>query len=229
MGKKYNNYYYLKKNINLIENFNLSGPQGPDGNRGYEGPRGLQGIQGPRGDIGPEGRQGDIGPIGYRGPAGNSGIKGTKGPKGIIGPKGLQGFIGQKGFFGKKGPKGKMGKAGLKGYEGLYGFKGFDGPSGSIGKQGLSFAKYKDQSDMIEKITNITSSYKPNPLKTSLNYYEGSPFIRNPITGKKKQYHYFNTNTTLRCPINSFVSGFNLSSQIINNNTNINFECHKIK
>ena len=83
----------------LLE-WNIIGPEGPQGPQGETGPQGEAGPQGPQGEIGPEGAQGETGA------QGEPGEPGPQGPEGEIGPQGEQGEIGPKGDTGPQGPQG---------------------------------------------------------------------------------------------------------------------------
>lgn len=63
-------------------NWQISGSQGPQGERGIQGPEGPQGERGPQG---PQGVQGPEGPQGERGPQGEQGVQGPQGEKGADG------------------------------------------------------------------------------------------------------------------------------------------------
>ncbi len=69
----------------------LTGPMGPQGERGIAGPVGERGIPGEIGPVGPLGPQGEKGPQGIRGLQGDLGKAGPRGARGEIGPIGLRG------------------------------------------------------------------------------------------------------------------------------------------
>jgi hypothetical protein len=60
--------------------WNITGPQGPKGDKGDVGP---QGLKGDTGDIGPQGLKGDKGDTGDIGPQGLKGDKGDPGAPGL--------------------------------------------------------------------------------------------------------------------------------------------------
>lgn len=62
--------------------WNITGPQGPQGIQGPQGPRGPAGPQGIEGPAGPQGAQGPQGPRGATGPAGTNVAAGTSCPSG---------------------------------------------------------------------------------------------------------------------------------------------------
>ena len=68
--------------------WNIVGPQGP---QGEQGPQGAPGPQGPPGQQGPPGDPGPQGPEGEQGPQGEQGIQGETGPQGDPGPEGPEG------------------------------------------------------------------------------------------------------------------------------------------
>jgi hypothetical protein len=95
--------------------WNVVGPQGPQGDVGPVGPQGLQGPQGPqgvKGDTGAQGPQGVKGDTGAQGPQGVKGDTGAQGPQGVKGDTGAQGPQGVKGDTGATGPAGPEGAAG---------------------------------------------------------------------------------------------------------------------
>ncbi|HMM06654.1 MAG TPA: hypothetical protein PKD52_08330 [Clostridiales bacterium] len=71
--------------IVAIENPNVTGPTGPQGDIGPTGPQGDIGPTGAQGDTGPTGPQGDIGPTGPQGDIGPTGPQGDIGPTGPTG------------------------------------------------------------------------------------------------------------------------------------------------
>jgi hypothetical protein len=94
-----------KDQESLLE-WNIVGPEGPQGAQGEQGPQGEQGEPGPQGEVGlaglrgetglqgEQGEQGDPGPQGLQGEQGIQGEKGETGPKGDTGPQGPQGIPG---------------------------------------------------------------------------------------------------------------------------------------
>lgn len=110
--------------------WNVVGPEGPQGPQGEVGPQGPMGPQGPQGETGPQGPQGEVGP---QGPQGETG---AQGPQGETGPQGLQGEAGPKGDTGAPGPQGPAGPAGPAGPTGQTGATGPQGPQGATGPQG---------------------------------------------------------------------------------------------
>jgi len=111
-------YYSPQGYVKLNENFfNVKGPSGFNGSRGFigvTGPMGFPGKPGPTGPIGENGLQGPPGPMGPRG------------PRGLAGKNGLDGSIGLTGPNGDKGPIGLQGKVGPS-YIGPQGFGGYTG------------------------------------------------------------------------------------------------------
>ncbi len=91
---------HCRKNEVLLS-WNITGPQGLQGEPGIQGPAGPQGEQGTQGDAGPAGSQGEAGPAGPQGP------QGPQGEQGIQGPAGLQG---DPGAVGPQGPAGAPGQ-----------------------------------------------------------------------------------------------------------------------
>ena len=71
-----------EKLLQAIHNGQLTGPQGPQGEKGETGP---QGPKGDTGDTGPQGPQGEKGETGPQGPKGDTGDTGPQGPKGDTG------------------------------------------------------------------------------------------------------------------------------------------------
>lgn len=104
----------------------LTGPQGPPGERG---PKGDTGSQGPKGDTG------SVGPMGPEGPKGDQGEQGPRGEQGIPGEQGPQGPAGQS-IVGPQGPEGPQGPQGPQGPKGDTGDTGPQGPKGDTGEQG---------------------------------------------------------------------------------------------
>ncbi len=112
--------------------WNLTGPQGPKGDKGDQGvagPKGDPGVAGAKGDPGAQGPKGDQGAIGAKG---DQGIPGVKGDPGAMGPKGDQGATGVKGDQGIAGAKGDTGPEGLKGDTGPQGLKGDPGVANGV-------------------------------------------------------------------------------------------------
>jgi hypothetical protein len=83
--------------------WNMTGPQGAQGDTGPQGP------QGDTGAMGPQGPQGDTGAAGPQGPQGDTGVAGVQGPRGDTGAAGTQG---PQGDTGAAGPVGATGPAG---------------------------------------------------------------------------------------------------------------------
>ena len=69
-------------------NWNVAGPQGPQGNPGAQGPKGDAGPQGPSGPQGPQGPKGDTGPQGPPGPSWSPGYVNVHGDRIEPGPFG---------------------------------------------------------------------------------------------------------------------------------------------
>ena len=88
---------------------NVSGVQGPKGDKGEQG---IQGPKGDKGETGIQGPKGDKGEPGIQGPKGDKGEPGIQGPKGDKGETGIQGPKGDKGETGIQGPKGDKGETG---------------------------------------------------------------------------------------------------------------------
>ena len=108
----------------------LSGVQGPPGERGIQGERGERGLQGEPGQRGPIGRDGPRGLQGRQGDPGPRGEQGRPGDKGDPGDRGLQGERGLPGQRGVAGPQGDPGTAGSPGAPGAPGNPGNPGPKG---------------------------------------------------------------------------------------------------
>ncbi|RIL08447.1 MAG: hypothetical protein DCC75_08850 [Proteobacteria bacterium] len=111
----------------------LSGPIGPQGEKGESGDQGPQGIQGEAGPIGPQGPIGETGAAGVQGPAGDTGAIGPQGETGAIGPQGPEGATGAVGATGAEGPTGSQGATGAQGPQGSQGAQGPQGPQGESG------------------------------------------------------------------------------------------------
>lgn len=127
------------------EEWDLTGPAGPQGEPGpqgipgQDGPKGDTGDTGPQGIQGPQGETGETGPQGVpglEGPQGIPGIQGEKGDTGDIGPQGPAGAQGDKGEPGDIGPQGSQGIPGEAGPQGLQGVQGEAGPTGPQGETG---------------------------------------------------------------------------------------------
>ena len=101
-----------------------TGPQGPQGDTGVAGPAGPKGDTGAQGLTGATGPQGPAGATGPQGPAGATGAQGPQGPAGATGPQGPQGATGAQGVQGVQGPAGDTGATGPA------------GPTGATGPQG---------------------------------------------------------------------------------------------
>ena len=118
------------------------GVQGLQGEQGIQGPQGEQGMQGPQGKQGMQGEKGVQGPRGEQGPQGIQGEQGIQGKPGEIGPQGERGFQGEQGVRGEQGVQGRpgeigpQGKRGFQGEQGIRGEQGIQGEPGEIGPQG---------------------------------------------------------------------------------------------
>ena len=123
----------------LIE-WNVQGPAGPQGLLGDPGPQGLQGdpgLQGLQGDPGLQGLQGEPGTQGLPGEPGAQGLPGEPGAQGLPGEPGDQGLPGEPGGQGLPGEPGDQGLPGEPGDQGLPGEPGAQGLPGEPGAQGL--------------------------------------------------------------------------------------------
>ena len=115
-----------------------TGPQGEKGDTGEQGPKGDTGDTGPQGQTGPQGIQGEKGDTGDVGPQGPPGETGPAGPQGEPGPTGAQGPKGDKGDIGPEGPQGPKGDTGERGPQGIQGDTGPQGPQGEPGPRGAA-------------------------------------------------------------------------------------------
>jgi hypothetical protein len=153
--------------------WNITGPQGP---QGIQGPQGSPGIQGPKGDQGSQG------------PQGSPGIQGPKGDQGIQGPKGDQGIQGT------QGPQGIQGIEGPKG-EPTYLRTVLVSPTGSAVQNGQTLLAAMDS------ITTATST-KPYLLKIEPGNYNlnGQSLVLKPyvdVEGSGEQNTIIQTNTAI--------------------------------
>jgi hypothetical protein len=147
------------------------GPQGPPGPQGPRGQDGRDGVDGQVGPVGPKGDRGEAGPPGppgsgsgsSQGPPGPMGPPGPPGVEGPPGPRGPQGADGPEGpaGVGPPGPPGPSGPAGPPGPQGLPGSPGQRGPPG----EGVSPEQLREKlldllndSEVVEKILDITST-----------------------------------------------------------------------
>jgi hypothetical protein len=124
----------------IIDNFNVTGPQGVQGSQGIQGRQGVQGNEGPYGLQGYQGNEGPYGLQGYQGNEGPYGAQGFQGFQGNIGAQGFQGFQGNIGAQGIQGFQGNIGAQGIQGFQGnigAQGIQGFQGFQGNIGAQGI--------------------------------------------------------------------------------------------
>jgi hypothetical protein len=119
--------------VETFKQWNITGPQGPQGLAGPQGPAGAQGPQGLTGSPGARGAVGEPGPMGSIGPQGSKGDTGAQGP---AGPQGAAGLTGPQGPQGPAGPQGPRGELGTTGNNGAQGEKGPAGPSGPTGPTG---------------------------------------------------------------------------------------------
>jgi hypothetical protein len=175
--------------------WNVLGPQGPQGAIGPQGLQGVQGAPGPQGPQGVPGVAGPIGPAGLQGPAGPAGSTGAEGPQGpagstgSTGPEGPQGPAGPTGSTGPEGPKGPEGPPGP---EGLPGLDGLPGPEGKTGPEGPAGPPGTTGQDSITTFgtsyytTTTTNTFVPGFAQT-VTVPEGAAIIVRSTGGIQSQ------------------------------------------
>ena len=119
----------------VVGEYTMSGPPGPQGVAGARGLPGTSGSQGTAGERGMPGTSGPQGVAGGRGMQGETGLQGERGPQGVAGERGPQGDAGLQGERGDLGPQGEPG---VPGERGLQGEQGDQGERGERGFQGAS-------------------------------------------------------------------------------------------
>lgn len=119
----------------VVGEYTMSGPTGPQGpqgmagSQGVAGQRGLPGKAGTQGQPGLDGVQGELGMQGERGPQGDTGMHGQTGERGLQGERGSQGERGMPGLQGEPGMPGERGLQGEQGPQGERGERGYQGAS----------------------------------------------------------------------------------------------------